>query len=188
MKFGYIFPMKLIGLGLLALVFVGCAGQPRATERPQERFEGGSCQLLSNWDRRAIMQVANPRRFPSTRYRKGPNPRVSPRVETDCSHFVHYVYRAAGLPYRFRSTEEMLDAPEFEQIDPDEAKPGDLLVMRGHMGLLDENGKLISATLTHRRRTPTSITRYSVDNFRKIRGKRYVLRYRCRPNMQTTSR
>lgn len=185
----------MLCLVLAAGILVSCAsparrqrlarGKPRATIH---QAKGGVCRSLAADDRAAILEVADPTNYPSTRYRKGPDLRLPPEVETDCSHFVHEVYRRAGLPYAFRPTDSILDAPEFEAVNDQDAEAGDLLVMRGHMGILDEQGKLISATLTRHRRAPSSITRYDLRNFRKIRGKRTVLRYRCRPNLKTTSR
>lgn len=178
--------MRLFGILSIALVLAGCGAQMRNTRQGKSRpsvarsFDP-SCTPLSGGDRDVLLEVAEPANFPSTRYRKGPNPRLGIEIETDCSHFVHAVYSRAGLPYRFRSSAEMLDAPEFETIDWDDAQPGDVVVMRGHMGMLDETGKLISATRTHRRRVPSSITRYDLSSFKRVRGKRHVLRYRCRP-------
>jgi cell wall-associated NlpC family hydrolase len=177
----------------LAVLISGCATGSRdakqsAWDEPAKAFarseDTGTCPALLNRDRAYLLEVADPENFPATRYRKGSRRLAAdgtPKGEVDCSHFVHEVYKRAGLPYAFRPTEALLDAPEFEVVPNSEAKAGDLLVMRGHVGILDEKGKLISATLTRRRRAPSSITRYDLRNFRNIRGKRYVLRYRCRP-------
>ncbi|MGZ3711694.1 MAG: NlpC/P60 family protein, partial [Bdellovibrionota bacterium] len=175
--------MKLMGLALIAILISGCATGTRHSRLPDtlplsppfRSDDSGTCSALESSDRLFILQVADPVNYPSTRYRKGPNLRLSTKVETDCSHFVHEVYKQAGLPYAFRPTEGLVGAPEFEKVPDSEARAGDLLVMHGHVGILDEEGRLISATLTRHRRAPSSITRYDLSNFRKIRGKRTVL-------------
>jgi hypothetical protein len=144
--------------------------------------ESSSCRPLSREDRLRLLRIASPENFPATRYRKGP--RRSIERETDCSHFVHEIYRRAGFPFSFRTTRSLGAAPEFQLIPEEEAAPGDLMLFRGHVGILDEDGKIISATRTRGRKAKSSITRLNRTAFRPVRSGKFVLRYRCRPDSQ----
>jgi hypothetical protein len=56
------------------------------------------------------------------------------------------------------------------------------MLFRGHVGIVAEDGKIISALRTRHRRRKSSIEALDRKNFRAFRGKkRYVLRYRCLP-------
>jgi cell wall-associated NlpC family hydrolase len=129
-------------------------------------------------DRLQILQVANPSNFPSTKYRRGSGRALE--QETDCSHFVHEIYRRAGFSYAFRSTDDLQEAPEFELLPEEEAMPGDLMLFRGHVGLVDNDGRIISSTYRRGRR-PSSITRFQRTVFKPLRSHMTVMRYRCRP-------
>jgi len=80
----------------------------------------------------------------------------------DCSHFTELVYRSAGLKYPYITTTQMLDLPTQKLLhqhnlrdvglDPSRFLPGDLLVYRGHVVILeklhgkDGRGDIIHAT------------------------------------------
>src|SRR5262249_26799822 len=53
----------------------------------------------------------------------------------DCSHVVHGIYARAGFPYTYlRSSDLYRGANEFQRVtDP---QPGDLVVWRGHVGIV----------------------------------------------------
>ena len=183
------FSLRLLPLWLGILALASCAsssGSRRGlfdydtTPLPTDGWEAstGSCTSLSVRDRKRLLEIADPANYPNTRYRHGP--RRSIEKETDCSHFVHEVYRRAGLTFGFRSSRGLKDAPEFELLPESQAGPGDLMLFRGHVGIVDEDGKIISATKT-RGRAKSSITRLNRYVFRPIRGALPVLRYRCRP-------
>ena len=53
------------------------------------------------------------------------------------------------------------------------------MVFRGHVGIVDKDGQIISATKVHSRKQKSAITRQPKENFPGIRGKRIVLRYKC---------
>lgn len=55
--------------------------------------------------------------------------------ETDCSHLVHDVYGQAGLPYDYVTSRELyIGSPHFTRVR--EPQPGDLVVWRGHVGIV----------------------------------------------------
>jgi len=55
--------------------------------------------------------------------------------ETDCSHLVHDVYSRAGLPYDYVTSRELyIGSPHFTRVR--EPQPGDLVVWRGHVGIV----------------------------------------------------
>jgi cell wall-associated NlpC family hydrolase len=53
----------------------------------------------------------------------------------DCSHLVHAIYERAGFPYAYVSSYDLYDgAEEFQRVwNP---QPGDLIVWRGHVGIV----------------------------------------------------
>ena len=57
------------------------------------------------------------------------------RSKPDCSHLVHEVYATVGLEYHFASSSELYQGAEsFERVRT--PQPGDLIVWRGHVGLV----------------------------------------------------
>lgn len=148
---------------------------PTAADLGEMAEQGGQCRAITAADREKVLAIAHPENFPKTRYRTGSRRAIE--TETDCSHFVHEIYRRAGLPFSFRPTRELADAPEFELLPESKARPGDLMLFRGHVGILDRDGKVISATKNRGRRG--SITRLHKDAFRHSRSAKTVLRYRC---------
>jgi cell wall-associated NlpC family hydrolase len=56
-------------------------------------------------------------------------------TKPDCSHFVHLVYSDAGLDYAYQDSHELYrGVPEFVQVK--KPQPGDLIVWRGHVGMV----------------------------------------------------
>ncbi len=160
-----------------------CAGQSR---RPIYREntrakESASCRPLSIKDRLKILAHANPKNFVGARYKLGPRNPANVEKATDCSHFVHQIYQRAGLPFGYRPTRSMADIPEFDVLPEEDARPGDLMLFRGHVGIVDRGGKIISATKIRSRRQKSTITKMDRENFKDFRGERFVLRYRCKP-------
>lgn len=179
---------------VLALALASCARLPSSPEGRRGLFDLGnddraireyalrqqdsSCRPLSRTQREELLALANPLHFEGVKYREGGRNLAS---AIDCSHFVHEIYRKAGLPYAFRSSRELRDAPEFELLPESEALPGDLMLFRGHVGIVDEDGLILSATRIRSPAQKSSITRYPREHFAGFRGRRYVLRYRCQP-------
>jgi NlpC/P60 family len=141
--------------------------------------DSGTCAPLTEADRARVLELADPVNFPKTRYRKGSGRPLE--KETDCSHFVYQVYKRAGLPYGFRTTSQLPGASEFEVLPESAARPGDLMLFRGHVGIVTRDGRIISALVTRHRRRKSSIGVSERESFRTFRGKRFVLRYKCHP-------
>jgi len=139
------------------------------------------CEPFDAKARQELLNLADPSNFPRTRYRLGSWREIE--RETDCSRFVHEIYKRAGFPFHFRSTRELKYASEFKAVNADEAMPGDLMVFRGHVGIVDQDGRIISAT-RNRGRQRSSITKMEPYNFKAPRGGIFALRYRCPPGFQ----
>jgi cell wall-associated NlpC family hydrolase len=55
--------------------------------------------------------------------------------ERDCSHLVHAIYQQAGFPYRYAPSSELYAGAEgFQRVK--RPQPGDLVVWRGHVGIV----------------------------------------------------
>lgn len=137
---------------------------------PWTKSSSQTCEM-SEEARDQILRIADPENYPNTRYRK--RPRSFPK-ETDCSHFVHQVYSMAGFPYQYQSSRHFSRAEEFEPIPVREAKPGDLVLFRNHIGILSKNYQIISATRQRR-----SIQELEVHAFPRLKKSAQVFRYRC---------
>jgi cell wall-associated NlpC family hydrolase len=61
--------------------------------------------------------------------------RVRIHAKRDCSHLVHAIYDRAGFPYSYASSSDLYaGTPEFERVA--HPQPGDLIVWRGHVGIV----------------------------------------------------
>jgi cell wall-associated NlpC family hydrolase len=56
-------------------------------------------------------------------------------AERDCSHLVHSIYERAGLPYAYADSSDLYAGVEgFQRVT--RPQPGDLVVWRGHVGIV----------------------------------------------------
>jgi cell wall-associated NlpC family hydrolase len=79
-------------------------------------------RALSSDDRRAVIAVAL----------RSKTPRYG---ERDCSHLVHAIFQRAGFPYAYATSDDLYDGVEgFQRVS--RPKPGDLVVWRGHVGIV----------------------------------------------------
>jgi cell wall-associated NlpC family hydrolase len=98
--------------------------------------------------------------------------------ETDCSHLVHAIYQRAGFPYSY--------APSFSLyagIEPFRAvkypQPGDLVVWRGHVGIVIKPSQHLFFSLL---RSGSGIDDYQAPYWKSLgrpRFFRYVKHDRC---------
>lgn len=60
---------------------------------------------------------------------------VEREAEPDCSHLVHEIYEAAGFPYDYAPSSDLYAGVEnFQRVKS--PLPGDLIVWRGHVGMV----------------------------------------------------
>ncbi|PYV32815.1 MAG: hypothetical protein DMG09_23655 [Acidobacteria bacterium] len=91
----------------------------------------------------------------------------------DCSHLVHEVYTLVGLEYRFaRSNDLYQGAQSFERVA--RPQPGDLIVWRGHVGLVvDPEERTFYSSVRSGLKTESYYSRYW-----RQRGRPRFYRYR----------
>jgi hypothetical protein len=93
-------------------------------------------------------------------------------TELDCSHFVQYLYEQAGLYYGYAPSRTLYDGMDgFKRIT--HPKPGDLIVWRGHVGIVvdPEETTFLSAL-----RSGVKVASYQ-SHYWKRRGRPHFLRY-----------
>jgi len=93
-------------------------------------------------------------------------------TELDCSHFVQYLYEQAGLYYGYAPSRTLYDGMEgFKRVA--HPKPGDLIVSRGHVGIVvdPEETTFLSAL-----RSGVKVSSY-LSHYWQRRGKPRFLRY-----------
>lgn len=60
---------------------------------------------------------------------------VQREAEPDCSHLVHAIYEAAGFPYDYAPSSDLYaGVTDFQRVKS--PLPGDLVVWRGHVGIV----------------------------------------------------
>jgi len=90
----------------------------------------------------------------------------------DCSHFVHTVYERAGLHYEYATSRKLYRGrQEFRRVSA--PRPGDLIVWRGHVGIVvrPEQHTFLSAIAKG-----VSLSSYTSQYWAK-RGDRRFFRY-----------
>ena len=93
-------------------------------------------------------------------------------TELDCSHFVQYLYEQAGLYYGYAPSRTLYDGMEgFKRVA--HPKPGDLIVWRGHVGVVVDPGE---TTFLSALRTGVKVSSYQ-SHYWQRRGKPRLLRY-----------
>ena len=147
-----------------------------------------ACREMTDSDRKAILETADPKNFSRTRYHLGPAPGKSTEEETDCSTFVNEIYHRKGFDYDFTNTKNLDCVPTFQVVSESEAKPGDLILFDGHIGILTSDGQIISSTRGGKRKRSTldpdnprfipSITKYK-RSFFETKGKGKILEWHC---------
>ena len=148
-------------------------------------FKPQNCHEITDKDRAAIIQAASPGHFPQTMYRSPPDFKKSIEAETDCSRFVQQIYERAGKQYSYSSTSTFECLSVFQEVRLEERKPGDMVLYKGHIGVLSKKGYVISATRggvnEKSKLNPNepdfipSITELPIDEF----GKYKIVKWRC---------
>jgi cell wall-associated NlpC family hydrolase len=94
------------------------------------------------------------------------------RERRDCSHLVHAVYKQAGFPYPYSNSRQLYAGIEqFQSVQ--QPQPGDLVVWRGHVGIVVDpaKGSFFSAL-----RSGGGVAHYDSTYWRR-RGRPKFLRY-----------
>ena len=141
------------------------------------------CKNISQKEREEILEKIKPENFPKARYVLPPREGKTIEEEVDCSHFVNEIYHRVGINYPYLPTASMECLSNFKEIDSDEVKAGDLVLYKGHVGIIDGDGDVVSATRAQGfatlppddERFIPSIKKYPVNTF----GKGRFLRWSC---------
>jgi cell wall-associated NlpC family hydrolase len=92
-----------------------------SNEDPQSKQVRGDDRALNEDDRLSLLAAALDTRVQ--------------RSERDCSHLVHTIYQQAGFPYGYAPSSEIYAGIEgFQRVK--RPQPGDLVVWRGHVGIV----------------------------------------------------
>jgi hypothetical protein len=93
-------------------------------------------------------------------------------TELDCSHFVQYLYEQAGLYYGYAPSKILYEGMEgFKRVT--HPKPGDLIVWRGHVGVVVDPDE---TTFLSALRSGVKVSSYQ-SHYWQRRGKPHFLRY-----------
>jgi hypothetical protein len=103
----------------------------------------------------------------------------------DCSHFVHFVFSKVGIDYDYAPSVSLYQgmAPFRRVLRP---KAGDLIVWRGHVGIIVDPGQ---STFLSKLRTGVKIASYQ-SRYWKMKGRPRFFRYSIRttaPQLQANA-
>ena len=148
-------------------------------------FKPQNCHDITDKDRDVIIQAASPSHFPRAMYRSPPDFKKSIETETDCSRFVQQIYERANKQYSYSSTSTFECLSVFQEVSSEDGKPGDMVLYKGHVGVLSKKGYVISATRggvnEKSKLNPNepgfipSITELPINEF----GKYKIMKWRC---------
>ena len=128
-----------------------------ATLQPTAEQDGGNGALTDD-DRLSLIAAALDSRVRST--------------ETDCSHLVHAIYEQAGFTYSYAPSSDLYAGVDgFQRVK--KPGPGDLIVWRGHAGIVIKPSQHIFFSVLS---TGAGIDDYT-SSYWKHRGKPRFYRY-----------
>jgi cell wall-associated NlpC family hydrolase len=100
-------------------------------------------------------------------------------AKRDCSHLVHAIYDRAGFPYTYaRSSDLFAGTNEFQRIA--NPQPGDLVVWRGHVGIVINPAQQVFYSAT---RSGPEIDNYDAPYWKRrgqLRFYRYIKNHTAR--------
>lgn len=110
---------------LSAFLYIPAAAQHASTPQPQE--DETSVRLASLEEGEAIVEAA-------WELRRGLG------EKPDCSHFVNAIYERAGLEFDYAQSNDLFEGIDgFRRVY--RPQPGDLIVWRGHVGIVIDAGE-----------------------------------------------
>lgn len=124
---------------IAVMIFSGLATSLASAQRETQSRNSGAIS-------RPAQQNASPQKTSAASHMVSPDDglaviaaaldsRVRIRATRDCSHLVHAIYDRAGFPYSYASSLDLYaGTPEFERVA--RPQPGDLVVWRGHVGIV----------------------------------------------------
>ncbi len=115
--------------------------------RKLQNFRPKNCAEMNESIREKILSIASPSHFLKTRYKSPPDNSKQIETEADCSRFTQQIFERAGMYYPYANTPSFECLSVFKEIPREQGKPGDLVLYRGHIGILSKNGSVISATV-----------------------------------------
>ncbi len=128
----------IIGIPLGAVSLCGAfaqngpaAGNPALVQAADKKTINKShkttLRQLTKKDRKVLVAVAL-------------NGRAPGEHERDCSHLVHAIYETAGFPYEYAPSDDLYaGVGRFQRVT--KPQPGDLVVWRGHVGIVVKPSK-----------------------------------------------
>jgi len=132
---------KIAIAGLLCVMFCAAASaQDQAQEsgkvaRQSSKHHRKHERTLDSDERLAVLAAALDSKIP--RY-----------TESDCSHLVHAIYEHAGFPYEYANSDDLYAGVSgFERVSKPE--PGDLVVWRGHAGIVVRPSRHVFYSFLH---------------------------------------
>lgn len=118
--------MRTLGKLLILVTLAAIAVCPAAAKEKSHARRVTSHQLTKK-DRRLIVAAAL-------------DSRASREDTGDCSHLVHEIYGAAGFPYTYAPSNDLYaGVGSFQRVK--KPLPGDLVVWRGHVGIVIKPSK-----------------------------------------------
>jgi len=149
----------------LALSVLSAQQAPDEASASQKKQNKSHARTLSRKDGRSVVAVAL-------------GSKVRHDSAHDCSHLVHAVYRRAGFPYVYASSDDLYDGLEgFRRVK--KPQPGDLIAWRGHVGIVVQPSRhVFFSYLTAGPGTDDYHSRYWIGRG-KVRFYRYIKNDPC---------
>jgi NlpC/P60 family len=106
----------------LSLSFASAQQVDPNKDTSESSAQAEASQSLNDDDRLSVLAAALDRK-------------VRRAAEPDCSHLVHAIYEHAGFPYAYAPSKDLYAGVDgFERVK--QPQPGDLIVWRGHVGIV----------------------------------------------------
>jgi hypothetical protein len=130
--------MRFFSKSVVALLLLSFVGIPAALAQEQQAGPNGDYRLTRD-NRDSRQKPSAPQSLTTDERLAILGAALDFRRRTkrayDCSHFIHALYEHAGFPYEYASSADLYAGiDEFQQVP--RPQPGDLVVWRGHAGIV----------------------------------------------------